>query len=298
MIKQTINLGYTNTDEKTKNEIKLDQIVGSGNRSIFTGVDDEMNKYLDPIVTGYAFIYWVKLPFWFEQDPDLKYFKEFSQTNFRSFQGVEPIELETVTQQTGFNGNEQNAVGGIQRGNTTFSIGHKEYSGSPMTKMYRKWISLIRDPRTGIAAYPKLYNCDYGARNHTGQLLYVMTRPDVTNTQSNIVEYAAFYSNVFPTNIPNDTLYNFELGNQDSPTIDIQFRGFPEIGPAVDSFAEKVLKEKIVSNESNDSGIPFLDSFNTNDAVRKILDNSNWGGSSNSDTNILKAIYEEKESNN
>ena len=81
MIKQTINLGYMNTKKKKKNEIKLDQIVGSGNRSIFTGVDDEMNKYLDPIVTGYAFIYWVKLPFWFEQDPDLKYFKEFSKDN-------------------------------------------------------------------------------------------------------------------------------------------------------------------------------------------------------------------------
>lgn len=59
--------------EKTINT-DLSLIAGTNN-SVFTGVDDEINKYLDPIVTGYAFIYWVSLPEWFEKDADLKYFK-------------------------------------------------------------------------------------------------------------------------------------------------------------------------------------------------------------------------------
>jgi len=246
--------------------IKIDNdtltAVSQANGSFFTGVEDQINLYLDPIVTGYAFIYWVNTPSWFDQDPDLKNFKALTQRNFRSFNGVSAIELQTGTTNTGFANHEINFATGIQRQNTDFQIGHKEYSGSPMTKMYQKWISMIRDPRTGIALYPKLYGVEYGARNHSAQLLYIMTRPDVTNTSKNIVEYAAFYSNVIPTNVPLDTLYNFEIGNQDSPQIEISFRGFPEIGPNVNEFAQKVLNEKIM-NSTGDAYIPFVDSYTT-----------------------------------
>lgn len=269
--------------EKTiDNDLSL---IAGTNNSIFTGVDDQVNKYLDPIVTGYAFIYWVSLPSWFEKDPDLKYFKQMTQTNFRSFQGVDAVELQTAAVQTGFAAHEINVATGIQRANTDFSIGHKEYSGSPMTKMYQKWISMIRDPRTGIAIYPKLYGVDYGARNHSGQLLYIMTRPDVTNVTKNIVEYACLYSNVIPLNVPLDTLYNFELGTQDSPTIDIQFRGFPEFGPNVNEYAKKILATKIMNTEG-DSYLPFVDSYNTNTEASAYV---NWG------ENSLKEIYQDTE---
>ena len=237
--------------------------------SFFTGVDNEVDRWLDPYVSGYAFIYWVKVPDWFEKDDELKYFKRLSQLNFRSFNGVESIELNTGTVNTGFANHEMNVVTGITRQNTQFSISHKEYSGGIMRKMYQKWISLIRDPRTGIAVYPKLYNCEYGAREHSGQLLYIVTRPDVNNTGKNIIEYAAFYSNVVPTNIPLDTLYNFEIGNQDSPSVDIQFRGFPEIGPHVEEFAKDVLAQNIMSS-SGDGYIPFVDSYGLTGAAANV----------------------------
>jgi hypothetical protein len=144
---------------------------------------------------------------------------------------------------------------------------------------------MIRDPRTGIAIYPKLYGVEYGARNHSGQLLYIVTRPDVTNTDKNIVEYAAFYSNVIPTNVPLDTLYNFDLGTQDSPTIEITFKGFPEIGPNVNEFAKKILREKIM-NTSGDSYLPFVDSYNTNtEASQQVA----WGQTA------LKEIFQDTE---
>jgi len=272
MIKKTIN-----TD--------LDLIAGTNN-SIFTGVDDQVNLYLDPIVNGYAFIYWVSLPEWFEKDEDLKHFKQLSQLNFRSFQSVSPLQLNTATVQTGFGAHEINVVSNISRENTEFQIGHKEYSGGVMTKMYSKWINYIRDSRTNIAVYPKLFGVEYGARNHSGQLLYMTVRPDVTNTQKNIIEYAAFYSNVIPTNVPLDTLYNFEIGTQDSPTIDITFKGFPEIGPNVDAFAQRILREKIMNTEG-DSYIPFVDSFNTNTEASQFV---NWGAD-----NALEKIYLETE---
>jgi hypothetical protein len=235
-----------------------------GVNSIFTGVDDMVNLNLNPYVTGYSFIYWVDLPAWFNKDPDLKYYKEMSQKNFKNFSGVDNITLNTVDQQVGgFTGAPAAFAGNIEKGNTEFSINHKEYSGGVMRKMYQKWISYIRDPRTGIALYPKLFNVDYTAKNHTGQLLYIVTRPDVTNTSKNIVEYAAFYSNVMPTNIPYDALYNYEMGSQESPEITISFKGFMENGPDVEAYAKQVLAQKIMSPEG-DSYLPFVDSLGTN----------------------------------
>ena len=266
------------------------EVVNNLNGSFFTGVDDQVNLYLDPIVTGYAFIYWVDLPNWFEKDADLKYFKQLSEKNFRSFQGINSIELNTAQLQTGFAGHEINAVTGISRQNTEFQIGHKEFSGSPMTKMYQKWISMIRDPRTGVALYPKLYNVEYGARNHSGQLLYIMTRPDATNAGKNVVEYACFYSNVVPTNVPLDSLYNFEIGSQDSPQIEITFKGFPEIGPNVNAYAEKILKEKIMS-KNGDSFIPFVDMYNSN----TIEDGKTLASSGIFSDSFMKNMYAETE---
>ena len=266
------------------------EVVNNLNGSFFTGVDDQVNLYLDPIVTGYAFIYWVDLPNWFEKDADLKYFKQLSEKNFRSFQGINSIELNTAQLQTGFAGHEINVVTGVSRQNTEFQIGHKEFSGSPMTKMYQKWISMIRDPRTGVALYPKLYNVEYGARNHSGQLLYIMTRPDATNAGKNVVEYACFYSNVVPTNVPLDSLYNFEIGSQDSPQIEITFKGFPEIGPNVNAYAEKILKEKIMS-KNGDSFIPFVDMYNSN----TIEDGKTLASSGIFSDNFMKNMYAETE---
>lgn len=270
MIKQTINTDLSN--------------IAGTNNSVFTGVDDTVNNWLDPYTTGYAFIYWVKLPSWFDDDSDLKYFKQLSQLNFRSFQGISPLELNTNTVQNGFAAHEINVPGNITRSNTDFQISHKEYSGGVMRKMYQKWVSMIRDPRTGVAIYPKLYGVDYGMRNHTGQLLYIVTRPDVTNTSKKIVEFSAFFSNVFPTNVPLDTLYNFEIGNQESPTIEISFKGVPEIGPNVDEYASTVLSNKIMSS-TGDSYIPFVDSYNSTDAASNV----DWGSTA------MKEIYQDTE---
>lgn len=261
------------------------EVIKGANSSFFTGVEDTMNLYLDPLVTGYAYIHWVEVPTWFNQDPDLKYFKDLTQKNFRSFQGINEISLESNTHQTGFTGRDINNVGGIQIGNTDFSISHKEYSGSPIRKLYQKWISLIRDPRTGISLYPKLFGVEHGARNHTAQLMYMMVRPDATNDKSeNIIEYAAFYSNVYPTNIPLDQLYNYSLGDQDSPVLDIQFKGFVELGPDVEEYAKKILREKIL-NKSSESGLPFIDSLNIDRDASELF---------SSDTSRLGNIYNSK----
>lgn len=259
------------------NRIPLDIVKGT---NYFNGIDDLANMNFEVFVNGYAFIYWLDLPTWFKEDPDLENFKEYTEKNFNSFNGVEDIELQTVSQITGFAGNEVAYAGDINQGNNSFNITHKEYSGGITRKMYQKWISYIRDPRAGHSTYSKKFGVEYGSRNHTGQLLYIVVRPSFTATQFQQVEYAALYTNVFPTTIPLGELYNYEKGQQESPTVNISFRGHPEIGPDVEAFAEKVLREKILHSEDNPDGIPFLDAMGTDEDAANALNEG-----------ILKEIY-------
>lgn len=231
------------------------EAVKGPSSTYFTGIDDLINHKFTKLITGYAYIYWVRLPAFFEMDDDLKYFKALTQKNFRSFTGLTDITLNTSSETSGFAGNEYNTVTGISRGNVSFTIEHNEYSGSPMTKMYQKWVELIRDSRTGIAVYPKKYNMEYSDYNHTAELLYIMVRPDANNTNSDILEKAVYWSNVVPTNVPQGQ-YNYNgPGQQDAPEIQIEFDGVPEMNPYVDEFARKVLKEHILNYTSDEDGI-------------------------------------------
>lgn len=232
--------------------------------TMFNGSDPSTysEAMLDPFVSGYAMIYWVKLPAFFEKDDDLKYFKVLTQKVMTSFSAPTDIDLVTTAQNYGFAGNEVNFVTQVNRNNTDFSIGFKEYSGLPVTKMFDKWITYIRDKNTGIALYPKVFDMEYSARNHSATLLYIVLRPDVTNTTHNVIEKAILYSNVVPLNIPMGYL-SYDLGSQDSPAaIDITFKGVPLMGKAVDDYAAKILKEEILTvSEDNNNGQLFLDSL-------------------------------------
>ena len=256
----------------------LETIKGADS-TFFTGIDDLIKLNQDPIVTGYSYIFWLQLPSWFEKDPDLKYFKTMTEKNFRSFQGLTEMTMNTQEHITGFGGATYDVVTGITKGNTDFTLAHKEFSGMPIRKMYQKWVSYIRDPRTGIAIYPKLFGVDYGARNHTGQLMYIMVRPDANNTDKEIVEFAAVYTNVFPTAIPIGEL-NFELGTQDSPIITIPYKGFMETGPDIEIYAKKLLKEKILKVTDGGNGIPLLDSYASDTDITSLLN-----------VGLLKDIY-------
>lgn len=224
---------------KSINVFKTKDVVTNG--SWFTGHVNTQNLDFDPLVTGYAFIYWTKLPFWV--DKAYPNFKEMSTKNFKSFEGLSDIELQTGQYAHSFNGNNYEYATTITKGNTDFTLRHQEYSGSPIKNMYQYWISGIRDPETDIAVYPRAFGCEYGAKNHTGELMYIMTRPDANNTEKQIIEFSAYYTAVFPTKIPISHL-GFTLATHDSPEIDINFKGDMHIGPEVDEFAYDIIKNQ------------------------------------------------------
>lgn len=223
---------------KAINAFKNQGITNEG--SWFTGHMNTQKLNFDPLITGYAFIIWTKLPFWVEkQYPN---FADMTQKNFKSFEGLSDIELQTGQYTHTFNGNAYEFATSITKGNTDFTLRHQEFSGNPIKNMYQYWVSGIRDPETDIAVYPRAFNCEYGAKNHTGELLYIMTRPDANNVDMPNIEFSAYYTAVFPTKIPLGHLA-YTQNTHDSPEIDINFKGDLHIGPEVDAYAVEELKK-------------------------------------------------------
>jgi hypothetical protein len=193
----------------------------------------------DPYVTGYSFVKWLTLPSWVTDT--YREFAPMTEKNLRAFSGINDIEMNTWAIQEGFSGSENSFAGGAQKFQG-FSMTHREYSGSPIRNAYTWWVTGIRDPATNIATYPKIAGVPYSAANHTGELIYIVTRPDADNVGSGeIIEFSCLYTMVMPTKIPLSHL-NFTAGSSDGVEIEMNFVGVPHISPAVDELAISTLQ--------------------------------------------------------
>lgn len=249
---------------KSINAFSKQGVANQGNW--FTGKMNTQDLNFDPLVTGYAFFVWTKLPFWVEATyPD---FKSMTQKNFKAFEGISDIEIQTNQYSHTFNGNNYEFAGTITKGNTTFSIRHQEFSGNPIKNGYQFWVTGIRDPETDISLYPRAFNCEYGAKNHTGELLYIVTRPDANNVQHHNIEFAAYYTAVMPLKLPIQH-FGYTQNDHSSPEIDQNFVGDFHIGPEVDDYAQAVLSGQTGSS-SIVSPYHFITSacFSPNDSTR------------------------------
>lgn len=223
--------------------------------NFFTGsINTGANSY-DPYVSGYAFIVWLKMPTWV---PNVEEFKQFSQKNFKSFQGLANMDLETAGVRAGFTTNETHYTTGNAAKPSEFTLKYQEHSGAPMTKSYNSWVSGIRDPKTGIATYPKQFGLEYHSDNHTGTLLYVVTRPDADNFAGKNIEFAALWTHVQPKRI-NMEHYNYESGSHDLVELDQPFAGVLNFGQEVEKFAAGYVGNRIypfyTENSFNNIGV-------------------------------------------
>ena len=236
-------------------------------QSFFTGGLNLKQLALDPLVVGHAFIVWTKLPKWVVSE--YPGFKALTEKNFKAFGGIDDIELQTQAYQYGFGNNEYNVATEITKANTTFSIRHQEYSGSPIKNGYQHWVSNILDPETNISTYPKIYGMEYAAKNHTGELMYIVTRPDVNNIDKKNIEFAAYYTNVIPTKIPLSH-FEFTQGDNNLAELEQSFRGNMHISAKVDNYAKKLLAttyafvtEGLFDPENGNIGGKTIADFNT-----------------------------------
>lgn len=204
----------------------------------------------DPYMSGFAFIKWITVPKWL---PNPEEFKLFSERNFKAFSGLSDIQMDTSAVTAGFTSNESHYAKSITK-NSDFTLKYTEHSGSPLTKQYNAWVSGIRDPKTGIATYPGLAGAeDYHSSNHTGVLLYVVTRPDADNfAGGRNIEFAALYTKIMPTKIALNH-FNYENGNHDVTDLDQEFKAYMHIGPKVETFAKDYITKNRYSFSTENS---------------------------------------------
>lgn len=220
--------------------------------NFFNGFVSTGKKSYDPYVSGFAYIKWLYIPEWVEKQLEGgDQFKALSEKNFKALGGISDIEMEVEGIKAGFTGNETNYAKGITK-NGGFTLKYQEQSSSPMTKVTNAWVSGIRDPNTGIATYPKDFGKEYHSSNHTGALLFVVTKPDADNFDGNNIEFAAIFTNVMPTKIFLNH-FNFESGNHDFTEIEQEYKGTLHIGAKVEEYAMSKIKSGVYTfrNENN-----------------------------------------------
>lgn len=210
--------------------------------NFFNGAQQTLTEIsYDPLLTGYAFIKWFGIPSWVTENIEAN-FANLTEKNFRSFGGLDDMTMETIGMMAGFSKNETHYASALSNKPMEFTLKHKEFSGSPVTKAYTGWVSGIRDPRTNTATYPVKYGIPYAAKNHTASLLYVMTKPSIGDTADNIIEFATYVTNVQPKKIILGA-YNFEAGSHDSPEVEMSFTGVFHFGAKVEAFAKTKLAD-------------------------------------------------------
>jgi len=214
----------------------------ANNNHFFNGSYNTMNLDFDPLISGYSFFKWVVVPQWVTSA--FPGFQAMTEKNFLGGFSLADMELQMSEVTHGFAANQYNIASTMNKGNTEFAINHREFSGSPIRNMYQYWITGIRDPETGIATYPRVHSTDYAAKNHTGEIVYIVTRPDANNVGRNNIEFACYYTAVMPTKIMLSQ-FAFTHGTHDAVEYEQNFRGVFHMGAKVDAFAKSVLDEKV-----------------------------------------------------
>lgn len=221
--------------------------------NLFAGVwqlnQDNLTNF-DPFIGGYAFIMWTKLPQFFLGNETLKKnFQALTEKNFKSFSGIGDMTLQVEDLTTGFAGNAYGVATNIQKENTSFTLTHYELAGSPIRELYQYWVTGIRDPETGLAHYHgQVDDLGYSAKNHTGELLYVVTDPSGSEKG---IEFACYYTNVMPTKVPQDHL-NYSSGDHGLVEIQIDFRGNYHQSSEINLMAIEAMKKYRIAKRFGD----------------------------------------------
>jgi hypothetical protein len=230
--------------------------------------DGFFNGYLqthtsyDPYVSGYAFIKWVQVPSWLSSETR---FKNLSEKNFKALSGISSISMETSGVKAGFTGSETSYATSISK-TEGFTLKHQEHSGGPLSSLYAEWVSGIRDPKTGIATYAGAKQIPYHSKNHTGTLIYAVTRPDANNLSKGALEKAFIFTNVMPTKIFLDH-YNYESGSHDFTEIEQEFKGYMHFGNKVDAIVSSYLQTDGTNPYSFENEDGFGDATSYNSAL-------------------------------
>lgn len=260
------NSNYFYTQEGISGRFHGSRQIDYASDNLFTGVwnlDQSNLERFDPYVQGYSFFMWTKLPAFFDEEY-ANNFKALTERNYKSFSGIGNLTLSDDNVSAGFAGNQYPVAINMTKENTSFTITHNELAGSPIRELYHYWITGIRDPETGLATYHGHIEDGsfvYSAKNHTAELLYVVTDPSGAVGGSSGIEFACYYTNVFPTQIPMDHL-NYTSGDHGLTEISQEFRGTFHMSKEINELAVKAMEAYAIKKRFGNYG-DIITNFST-----------------------------------
>ena len=213
------NTLQTNIKENTQNITQYSLFLGGLNVK-----SDALAAY-DPLKTGYARIFFMKMPKFMETilPNKTKKFKHLLEYGFVGVDGIGNVTLDFEQITGGYAGKSFDVASVAKDETTSITVKVYEFSGSPVREYTEMWISGISDPFTGIGHYHGAMDIDstlkYAAVNHTAEAIYVSTDP---TGRSSGIEYACLLTNMIPKTVKKDH-FNYTAGEHQIVQTDIEF---------------------------------------------------------------------------
>lgn len=246
--------------------------------SLFMGGLDVTSKSLeiyDPLKTGYARIFMVKMPVFMKAvfAEKTKNFKHLLEYGFIGIDGIQNTSLEFEQVSGGYTGKSFEVATVAKDETQSITIKTYEFAGSPVREYLDAWISGISDPHTGIGHYHGAMDLKspvkYSQVNHTAEAIYVLT--DSTG-RSDAIEYACLLTNMMPKSVKKDHL-NYESGSHPTVQVDIEFTCTKYESTQINTIAKLLLdKYKVLNNYLDfNSGYDkaYIDSLGASTIVNK-----------------------------
>lgn len=236
-------------------------------------------KQYDPLKTGYARIFFVRMPAFMEDKfPQMTLnARHIFEYGFTRIDGIQNLELQTEQIQGGY-ANRSFEVGTMSNdGTNNLTIGLYEFAGSPIREFTELWITGIADPITGIGHYHGSTK-EYAQYNHTAEAIYVVTDP---SGRSDGIEYACLLTNMMPKSVKKDH-FNYQSGTHEIVQVDVDFSASKYESAQINQLAKiLVQKQGILANS-----IGYISDYNgaTDFETRQTITAANWDKNSLTNT--------------
>jgi len=215
------------------------------------GVTDFSNlNQFDNFETGYPFLITLSIPYFLtvlaksneEYTKLINIYRHILEYDFRGLDGLEDIQSDTSELTNGIS--TLNIITKVNMQSASqFSMRYNERKGSVITKVHELFLRGIKDPRTQVKRYNGLLGAtsgtalitDSGYEYETFQFLYFVTDNTVLK-----IEKAYLIVSAQPTTAET-SMYNQEKGEIGWKELNVQFNGFPIVGPAITAKAQAFL---------------------------------------------------------
>jgi len=243
-----INTLQSNIKQHTKDMTQYSLFLGGLN------VTARALEQYDPLRTGYARIFFVRMPKFMEiiLPEKTKKIRHLMEYGFVAIDGIQNTNLDFDPITGGYAGRQFDVPTVAKDDTNEISLRLYECAGSPLREYMDMWISGISDPYTGIGHYHGAMDKDptikYSQSNHVAEAIYVQTDP--TGREDGI-EYACLLSNMMPKNVKKDH-FNYESGSHPIVQIDLPFTATKYESPQINIIAKQLIgKYKILRDYLN-----------------------------------------------